>query len=139
MYGFDGNGSMFSYDLTTPFECSSVTSGNPTRTVALQTLLGLAAPSYQIAFTSDGAIGFVAQVGTQPVGGGNACQITQFTLSTPFNISTIDAGTAVSTTISGVNYSYQSGINVADSNSKLYFSAFNTSWAVRMYEYTFTS
>jgi hypothetical protein len=131
MFGF-ASGWLYGFDLATPFDGRSITSQSPTYQFNMSGTFGLYNYPQQVAFTSNGLIGYVFQSGISYTG-----EITQFQLSTAFDINTINTNTyqTISTSSAGIGYVGYGGIAVGSSNSKLFVAAKTGGFTNKLFEF----
>lgn len=109
------SGYVLQYNLPSPYDWLGATTVTPLFT-SLSMYLGLYNNPQQFRTSSDGTIGFVYQSGASYQG-----QITQFQMSTPFDVTTINPSTPVNTTVgNGIGYVIYGGIDIKPDNSALY-------------------
>ena len=110
-----GSGYVRQYNLGSAYNWYGA-SGSANASYDLVTNLSLSGTPRQITFSSDGLVGITFDPGASYNG-----VITQFQLGTPYDISTINAGTAQSTSLSvGMVYADQCGCYLSPDNTKLY-------------------
>ena len=115
-----GGGLIKVFNLSSPYDWRT-TPSSPAASYDLTTNLSLFNYPQQVALSADGTIGVTFQSGPSYTG-----QITQFQLDTPWDITTINAGTAVTTSLSptvGITYVGFGGCAIKPDFSKLYVSA----------------
>lgn len=126
-----GGGQVRQYNLGSAYAWTGA-SGSADASYDLYTNLSLAGYPSQIAFSSDGTVGITFDIGV-----GNNGVITQFQLGTPYDVSTINAGSAQSTSLSvGIVYTDRCGCYLSPDNTKLYVTAQPSFGNPRIYQFS---
>lgn len=131
LYAMRSNGTLVEFTLAAPYDV--ISSPTSTQTFAVRNDLGLATSPQQATFNSAGTVGVVFEAGGSDTG-----VITQFQLGTPWDISTINIGTAASTPLSagiiGVNSS--GGVLKPDSSTFITSAISSDSNQSKVYQFT---
>lgn len=126
-----GGGQVRQYNLGSAYAWSAE-SGAADASYDLYSNLSLGGYPFQIAFSSDGLIGVVFDIGAAING-----VITQFQLGTAYDVSTIVSGTAQSTSLSiGIVYTDKCGCYMSPDNTKLYVTAESAFGQPRIYQFS---
>jgi hypothetical protein len=130
---FLGAATLYQYTLATPYDTFSL-SGSGTQ-VDLATTLSLDSNPYGFVLTSNGLVGLVLTTGASFDG-----DITQFTLGSAWDVSTVNASpktvTRMSTVGGNIAELINGGLTISSATDKLFVSGVNSSYANQMYSYS---